>query len=164
METATLRSGRVLIESAARSSVSGSVVIACGSGVATLTPPTVAPAACGEQERAVDSLVTYCWRFLHPTTYCSPPTAEHGVRSGVRSGPSWGMKVRTPNSVTLPTLIDMAMAAEHLGVSLRHVRRLVAEKRIPYVKVGHFVRFDPGELVQWIDEHRIEPCQSRRGA
>ena len=43
-----------------RSSVSGPVVIACGSGRATLTPPTVALAACGEQERAVDSLVTYC--------------------------------------------------------------------------------------------------------
>lgn len=67
-----------------------------------------------------------------------------------------------PTSTALPTLIDMATAAEHLGVSLRHVRRLVAEKRIPYVKVGHFVRFDPAELRRWIDERRVEPTQPAR--
>ena len=66
------------------------------------------------------------------------------------------------SSAPLPTLIDMATAAEHLGVSLRHVRRLVAEKRIPYVKVGHFVRFDPAELLAWIDEHRIDTAAARR--
>ncbi len=75
------------------------------------------------------------------------------------------MVVQSTNAAReLPSLIDMATAAEHLGVSSRHVRRLVAEKRIPYVKVGHLVHFDPGELVQWIDEHRIEAGRSRRGA
>jgi excisionase family DNA binding protein len=61
---------------------------------------------------------------------------------------------------TLPTLIDIATAAEHLGVTVRHVRRLVAEKRIPYVKVGHFVRFDPAEVAGWIDRQRVSgPAQ-----
>ena len=46
-------------------------------------------------------------------------------------------------------------AAARLGVSARFVRRLVAERRIPYVKVGKFVRFDPGELEVWIDERRV---------
>jgi excisionase family DNA binding protein len=66
-------------------------------------------------------------------------------------------------SPSLPTLIDMPTAAEHLGVSLRRVRRLVAEKRIPYVKVGHYVRFDPVQLLRWIDEHRVEASSTRRG-
>jgi excisionase family DNA binding protein len=75
------------------------------------------------------------------------------------------MLVQSTNAAkALPTLIDMATAAEHLGVSLRHVRRLVAEKRIPYVKVGHLVRFDPGELAGWIDAHRIDTGAARRRA
>ena len=52
-------------------------------------------------------------------------------------------------------LVDMAAAAEIIGTSTRHVRRLVFERRIPYVKVGHYVRFDIDELDQWIDDHRV---------
>jgi excisionase family DNA binding protein len=54
-----------------------------------------------------------------------------------------------------PRLLDVDDAAERLGVTVRFVRRLVAERRIPYVKVGKFVRFDPVEVERWIDEHRI---------
>jgi excisionase family DNA binding protein len=42
----------------------------------------------------------------------------------------------------LPTLIDIDMVASHLGVSVRHIRRLIDERRIPFVKVGKFVRFE----------------------
>ena len=52
-------------------------------------------------------------------------------------------------------LLDVAEAAARLGVTVRFVRRLVAERRIPYVKVGKFVRFDPADVERWIDEHRI---------
>ena len=51
-------------------------------------------------------------------------------------------------------LLDVGGAAERLGVTVRFVRRLVAERRIPYVKVGKFARFDPVEVERWIDEHR----------
>jgi excisionase family DNA binding protein len=50
------------------------------------------------------------------------------------------------------TLEDVAL---RLGTSLRHVRRLADERRIPIVKVGRFVRFDAHELEHWIDDHRI---------
>jgi excisionase family DNA binding protein len=43
----------------------------------------------------------------------------------------------------LPELIDITTLADRLGDSVRHIRRLVAERRIPYLKVGRFVRFDP---------------------
>jgi len=52
-------------------------------------------------------------------------------------------------------LLDVAEVAARLGVTVRFVRRLVAERRIPYVKVGKFVRFDPAEVEQWIDDHRV---------
>ena len=36
----------------------------------------------------------------------------------------------------LPDLVDITAIASHLGVEVRHVRRLVAERRIPYIKPG----------------------------
>jgi excisionase family DNA binding protein len=52
-------------------------------------------------------------------------------------------------------LIDIASVGDRLGVSVRYVRRLVAERRIPYVKVGHLLRFDPAEVDEWIDRARV---------
>lgn len=59
-------------------------------------------------------------------------------------------------------LIDIAAAAERLGVSVRYVRRLVAQRRIPYVKFGHYLRFDPVELDAWIDGARVAAFDSGR--
>ncbi|MGA2930722.1 MAG: helix-turn-helix domain-containing protein [Acidimicrobiales bacterium] len=53
------------------------------------------------------------------------------------------------------SLLDINTVADSLGVTPRFVRRLVAERRIPYVKVGKFVRFDPGELDMWLDQQRV---------
>jgi excisionase family DNA binding protein len=58
----------------------------------------------------------------------------------------------------LPRLLDIAGVAEHLAVSERHVRRLVAERRIPYVKWGHLLRFDPDEVAEWLDASRRRPA------
>ena len=55
---------------------------------------------------------------------------------------------------TLPQLLTIDQLAERLGVSVRHVRRLVAERRVPYIKVGKFVRFDPAEIAGWLDRRR----------
>jgi excisionase family DNA binding protein len=53
-------------------------------------------------------------------------------------------------------LVDVDGAAEHLSVSPRFVRAMVAERRIPYLKVGKFVRFDVDELNDWLDGCRVE--------
>ncbi|MDP9442099.1 MAG: helix-turn-helix domain-containing protein [Actinomycetota bacterium] len=50
----------------------------------------------------------------------------------------------------LPRLLDVPEVADVLGVNVRHVRRLVFENRIPYVKWGRLVRFDPRELDRWL--------------
>ena len=39
--------------------------------------------------------------------------------------------------------------AERLGASVRHVRRLVHERRIPFIKWGHLLRFDPDDIEAW---------------
>lgn len=69
------------------------------------------------------------------------------------------------DAARLPSLLDVDGVAEVLGVSTRYVRRLVAERRIPYIKWGRYLRFDPGELAAWIDESRVatyDPRAARR--
>jgi excisionase family DNA binding protein len=52
----------------------------------------------------------------------------------------------------LPHLVDIDSIAEHLGVEVRHVRRLVFERRIPFIKWGRLLRFDPVDIAAWLDE------------
>ena len=60
-----------------------------------------------------------------------------------------------PEPVKRPVpLLDLPAVAERLGVNHRHVRRLVAEHRIPYLKWGHLLRFDPDELEAWLQRAR----------
>ena len=56
---------------------------------------------------------------------------------------------------TANTLIDVEATAARLGVSVRYVRRLVAERRIPYFKVGHLVRFDADEVEKWLERFKV---------
>ncbi len=59
------------------------------------------------------------------------------------------------DEVELPRrLLNITELADLLGVNTRHVRRLVAERRIPFIKWGHLLRFDPVELAAWIDAAR----------
>lgn len=51
-------------------------------------------------------------------------------------------------------LLDIDAVAEQLSTSVRHLRRLVQERRIPVVRVGRLIRFDPVDLDAWLDEHR----------
>lgn len=62
----------------------------------------------------------------------------------------------------LPHLLDVEAIAEHLGVTVRHIRRLVAERRIPFLKWGHLVRFDPGEVAEWLDASRVATADRLR--
>lgn len=55
---------------------------------------------------------------------------------------------------TRPSLLTIGDVAMRLNVQERHIRRLVAERRIPYVKWGHLIRFDPEEIERWMDDHR----------
>ena len=64
-------------------------------------------------------------------------------------------------STPLPTLVDIQSVSSSLGISTRQIRRFIAEGQIPFVRVGHLIRFDPGELNQWIDARRAGSVQSR---
>jgi excisionase family DNA binding protein len=55
------------------------------------------------------------------------------------------------------SLLDIPAAASHLGCSERFIRRLVQERRIPFVKLaGTRVRFLEFDLDQWVASQRVE--------
>lgn len=54
-------------------------------------------------------------------------------------------------------LLSMEAAADYLGASPRFIRRLVAERRVPYVKLGRLVRFTAEDLDGYIAAGRVEP-------
>jgi excisionase family DNA binding protein len=56
----------------------------------------------------------------------------------------------------LDRLLTVEVAAERLGTSTRFVRRLVAERRIAYVKVGRHARLDPADVEAFIAARRVE--------
>ncbi len=79
----------------------------------------------------------------------SRPKATTAVTS-MRGGEGMERKARR--------IVDIDGAAEHLTVSVRYVRTLVADRRVPHLKVGKYVRFDLDELDAWLDTCRREAC------
>ena len=63
-------------------------------------------------------------------------------------------------------LLSPLEVADRLGTSLRFVRRLVLERRIPFIKVGRHVRIATSDLEAFIAAGRVEagslPGASRR--
>jgi excisionase family DNA binding protein len=53
-------------------------------------------------------------------------------------------------------LLTVEQAAERLGTPVRFVRRLIAERRIAYVKVGRHVRIGEADLSSFVAAGRIE--------
>jgi excisionase family DNA binding protein len=56
----------------------------------------------------------------------------------------------------LDSLLTVEQAAERLGTSERFVRRLIAERRIAYVKLGRHVRIAEPDLINFVATGRIE--------
>jgi excisionase family DNA binding protein len=62
--------------------------------------------------------------------------------------------------------LTVVEAAEHLNSSVRFVRRLVAERRIAFHKVGAHVRIALVDLDAFVEAGRVEPINAvhvRRG-
>lgn len=77
------------------------------------------------------------------------------------SPPQNGSNAKRFRSAQEPRFLDVEGLAGWLGIEVVFVRRLVAERRIPFVKIGRLVRFDPAEVAAWIDGQRV-PVESRR--
>ena len=54
-----------------------------------------------------------------------------------------------------PVLLDVEEAARRLRTKPRFIRRLIAERRIEYHKVGRHVRISEGALADFIEAGRV---------
>ena len=65
-------------------------------------------------------------------------------------------------------LLTVEEAAERLGTSTRFIRRLIAERRIAYTKLGRHVRIATRDLDAFIAASRVDvdelPAVARKGA
>ena len=64
--------------------------------------------------------------------------------------------------MTAPVLLTVEQAAERLRTKPRFIRRLIAERRIEYHKVGRHVRISEQALAEFIENGRIVPVTSAR--
>ena len=58
-------------------------------------------------------------------------------------------------------LLTVEQAAERLSTRPRFVRRLIAERRIEFHKVGRHVRISETALAEFIEAGRVEPVRVR---
>jgi excisionase family DNA binding protein len=65
-------------------------------------------------------------------------------------------------SKTMGKLLTVDQAAERLGTSVRFPRRLIAERRITFVRVGRHVRIPEAAIEQLIAAGRVDPVDRRR--
>lgn len=54
-------------------------------------------------------------------------------------------------------LLTVEAAAERMSTSVRFVRRLIAERRIAFVKLGRHVRIAEADIAGFIDAGRVDP-------
>jgi excisionase family DNA binding protein len=59
-------------------------------------------------------------------------------------------------------LLSIAEVAERLGTSERFPRRLVAERRVTFVKVGRHVRIPESAVLAFIEANTVQPVRHRR--
>lgn len=63
-----------------------------------------------------------------------------------------------------PAVLDEESAATYLGVTPRWIRRAVAERRIPHVKVGRFNRFRVVDLDRFLEQNLVPASTGRAHA
>lgn len=63
------------------------------------------------------------------------------------------------DGVRAPALMDIKELAAYLSITVRHVRRLVQDRRIPFLKVGGLLRFRRSAIDAWLDDRRVDPSE-----
>lgn len=60
------------------------------------------------------------------------------------------------NTPSLQPLLNFKQAAALLGLPEGSLRRYISERKIPFLRVGKLIRFDPVELRAWLDSKRVQ--------
>jgi excisionase family DNA binding protein len=60
-------------------------------------------------------------------------------------------------------LYTVEQAAEYLNTTERFVRRLISERRIPFHKVGRYIRFTETDLADFVHAGRVDGIPATDG-
>lgn len=57
--------------------------------------------------------------------------------------------------------LDILGASQNIGISVTTLYKLVSQQRIPHIKMGGLLKFDPLKLDEWIRRQTIMPMPRR---
>lgn len=66
------------------------------------------------------------------------------------------------HSAHVDRLLTVEQAGELLNTGPRFIRRLIAERRIEFVKLGRYVRISESALAAFVEAGRMEPITKSR--
>lgn len=67
----------------------------------------------------------------------------------------------SPSTELVSGLIGIQEAAHYTGVSPTTLYKWVSQRKIPYIKMGRLVKFDPVKLEEWIKQQAVMPMPSK---
>jgi excisionase family DNA binding protein len=67
---------------------------------------------------------------------------------------------KTPDARLADQLLSVEAAADRLDTTVRFIRRLIAERRIEFVRVGRHVRISETALADFIDAGKVPPLNA----
>ena len=70
------------------------------------------------------------------------------------------MTRKTTDTRMAEQLLSVEAAAERLDTTVRFIRRLIAERRIEFVKVGRHVRISETALAAFIEAGKVPPLNA----
>ncbi len=53
-------------------------------------------------------------------------------------------------------MMDINQLADKLGMSVSGVYTWVSQRKIPFVKIGHLIRFDSNDIDKWLEEKKVK--------
>ena len=59
-------------------------------------------------------------------------------------------------------LLNIREVADYTGLSPHTLYKMASERRIPYVKLGGALRFNPDQLDEWIAKNTVMPMPENR--
>ena len=60
-----------------------------------------------------------------------------------------------------PRLLRIKEVSERTGLSVHTLYKMVSQRRIPFVKLGGALCFDPEKLDQWIKQSTVMPLRQK---
>ena len=60
-------------------------------------------------------------------------------------------------------LMSIQQASHRVGISTITLYKWVSQRKIPHIKMGRLVKFDPLKLEEWIKQQTVMPMPERKG-